>query len=80
MLGRFLEWSVHAPDIGLHARDAFTPALTFVKPGLLRLVDDLERLGVELELRRLGDHEFNEVGWFGPSACRRPSSPPAPWA
>jgi catechol 2,3-dioxygenase-like lactoylglutathione lyase family enzyme len=53
--------------IGLHAREGFTPSLTFVKPGLLQLVDGFERLGVEFEFRRLGDHEFNEVGWFEPS-------------
>jgi catechol 2,3-dioxygenase-like lactoylglutathione lyase family enzyme len=102
VLGRFLELSLHTPDIrasldfysklgfspaevgetwthpyavvtdgriclGLHQQLEPQPALTFVKPNLLRHVESLERLGIEFEYRRLGNDVFNEVAWFDPS-------------
>jgi catechol 2,3-dioxygenase-like lactoylglutathione lyase family enzyme len=102
VLGRFLEYSVPAPDIrasldfylklgfsqaavgdtwphpyavvtdgrlhlGLHGGSLETPALTFVKPGLLNELEALEKRGVEFEFNRLGNDVFNELGWLDPS-------------
>lgn len=53
--------------LGLHQQPLPAPAMTFVKPGLLKHMDALEKLGVEFEFRRLGNDVFNEVGWFDPS-------------
>ena len=52
--------------LGLH-QHATPAALTFVRPGLLKYVDELERRGVEFEFRRLGNDVFNEAAWFDPS-------------
>jgi hypothetical protein len=52
--------------LGLHQQTILAPALTFVKPNLLRHLDGLERRGIELEFRRLGNDVFNEIGWFDP--------------
>jgi catechol 2,3-dioxygenase-like lactoylglutathione lyase family enzyme len=52
--------------LGLH-QHATPSALTFVRPGLLKYVDELERRGVEFEFRHLGNDVFNEAGWFDPS-------------
>jgi hypothetical protein len=38
-----------------------------VRPGLLKHLDALEKLGVQFEFRRLGNDVFNEVGWFDPA-------------
>ena len=43
------------------------PAVTFVKPDLLRHLAALERLGLQFEIRRLGNDVFNELGWLDPS-------------
>jgi catechol 2,3-dioxygenase-like lactoylglutathione lyase family enzyme len=102
VLGRFLEYSVAAPDIqasldfytrlgfsqaevgetyahpyavvtdgriciGLHEAPMPAPALTFVKPGLLKHLGEFEKLGIEFEFRHLGNDVFNEVGWFDAS-------------
>jgi catechol 2,3-dioxygenase-like lactoylglutathione lyase family enzyme len=53
--------------LGLHQEAILAPSLTFVKPNLLKHLDDLERKGIEFEFRRLGNDVFNEVGWFDPS-------------
>jgi catechol 2,3-dioxygenase-like lactoylglutathione lyase family enzyme len=53
--------------LGLHGIADSAPALTFVKPDLLRHLAALERLGVQLEFRRLGNDVFNELGWLDPS-------------
>lgn len=53
--------------LGLHQQAMPAPAMTFVKPGLLKHLDSLEKLGLEFEFRRLGNDVFNEVGWFDPS-------------
>ena len=52
--------------IGLHQLEDFAPALTFVKPDLLKHLDRFEQLGVEFEIRRLGADVFNELGWRDP--------------
>jgi len=101
MLGRFLEVSVHAPEIleslafyerlgftqatvgetwshpyavvtdgrlfiGLHAYEFASPALTFVQPDLMRHVEALEGLGVEMAFRKVGADVFNEAGFTDP--------------
>ncbi len=53
--------------LGLHQQAMPAPAMTFVKPDLLKHVESLEKLGLEMEFRRLGNDVFNEVGWFDPS-------------
>ncbi len=53
--------------LGLHKLALPAPTMTFVKPGLFKHVDRLEKLGLEFEFRRLGNDVFNEVGWFDPS-------------
>ena len=53
--------------LGLHQQTLPAPAMTFVKPDLLRHLEAFEDLGLEFEFRRLGNDVFNEVGWFDPS-------------
>jgi catechol 2,3-dioxygenase-like lactoylglutathione lyase family enzyme len=53
--------------LGLHQEAILAPSLTFVKPDLLKHVDALEKKGIELETRRLGNDVFNEIAWFDPS-------------
>ncbi len=53
--------------LGLHQDTSPAPSMTFVKPGLLKHLDALEEFGVRFEFRHLGNHVFNEVGWFNPS-------------
>jgi catechol 2,3-dioxygenase-like lactoylglutathione lyase family enzyme len=53
--------------LGLHQAAIPAPSMTFVRPGLLKYLDDLEELDLQFEFRRLGNDEFNEVGWFDPS-------------
>jgi catechol 2,3-dioxygenase-like lactoylglutathione lyase family enzyme len=53
--------------LGLHQEAMLAPSLTFVKPDLLKHVDALEKKGIELEFRRLGNDVFNEIAWFDPS-------------
>ncbi len=56
--------------VGLHGVADLPPALTFVKPGLLKAADDLVALGIRFEIRRLGDDVFNELAWTGPGGHR----------
>lgn len=53
--------------LGLHQAPDAAPALTFVKPDVLRELAALEGRGVEFEFRRLGNDVFNELGWLDPS-------------
>ena len=53
--------------LGLHQESIPAPSMTFVKPDLLKYLETLERLGLEMEFRRLGNDVFNELGWFDPS-------------
>ena len=101
MLGRFLEVSIHAPDIleslafyerlgftqasvgetwshpygvvtdgrlaiGLHKYEFPSPSLTFVQPDLMRRLDSIEALGIDLAFRRVGADVFNEAGFTDP--------------
>jgi catechol 2,3-dioxygenase-like lactoylglutathione lyase family enzyme len=52
--------------LGLHREGVTEPTLTFVKPGLLRALNDLESRGIEFEYRRLGNDAFNELAWRDP--------------
>lgn len=49
--------------LGLHAEPSAAPSLTFVRPDLLKHLNDLEGQGLEFEFRRLGNDVFNEIGW-----------------
>jgi catechol 2,3-dioxygenase-like lactoylglutathione lyase family enzyme len=53
--------------LGLHQAAIPAPAMTFVKPNLLKHLAALERRGIEFEFRHLGNDVFNEVGWLDPS-------------
>jgi catechol 2,3-dioxygenase-like lactoylglutathione lyase family enzyme len=53
--------------VGLHQAAIPGPSLTFVKPDLLKFLDELEKRGIEFEFHRLGNDVFNEVGWFDPT-------------
>lgn len=118
MLGRFLEVSIHAPDIlaslafyerlgftqaqvgetwphpygvvtdgrlaiGLHLYEFPSPSLTFVQPDLMRRLEAIEALGIELAFRRVGADVFNEAGFTDPDGQMvamleaRTFSPPA---
>jgi catechol 2,3-dioxygenase-like lactoylglutathione lyase family enzyme len=52
--------------LGLHQQGVAEPTLTFVKPGLLRHLEELEARAIEFEYRRLGNDVFNEVAWKDP--------------
>jgi hypothetical protein len=52
--------------LGLHQSELAAPALTFVKPDLLKALDALARLKIEFEHRRLGNDVFNEAAWRDP--------------
>jgi catechol 2,3-dioxygenase-like lactoylglutathione lyase family enzyme len=52
--------------LGLHQAGIPEPTLTFVKPGLLKHLENLEDRGIEFEYRRLGNDAFNEVAWRDP--------------
>ncbi len=56
-------------------------ALTFVRPDLLASIwTSSNDLGVDFEFRRLGNDQFNEVGWCDPSGQSRSAwSKPAPF-
>ncbi len=56
--------------IGLHQSADFGPALTFVKPELLKHLHLLESAGIDFDFRHLGADVFNEVGWRDPSATQ----------
>nr|WP_298718306.1 hypothetical protein [uncultured Steroidobacter sp.] len=53
--------------LGLHGRAIAAPTLTFVMPRLLHGVEQLERLGIELDDLQLGNEVFNRVSFRDPS-------------
>ena len=53
--------------VGLHQQSPATPTLTFVRPNLLRKAEELESVGIELQIRRLGDAVFNEIAFLDPN-------------
>lgn len=71
--------------LGLHEYAFPSPSLTFVLPDLLRRVRDFEAAGVDFEFLKLGEHEFNEAGFYSPEGqmvalleARTFSPPPHP--
>ena len=52
--------------LGLHQRQAPSPTLTFVRAGIAGCLDEFAARGIELTLRRVGEDEFNEIGFAGP--------------
>jgi catechol 2,3-dioxygenase-like lactoylglutathione lyase family enzyme len=52
--------------IGLHAREALPPALSFSLPELRRHLPRLEELGLEFIYCNIELHRFNEVGFLDP--------------
>jgi catechol 2,3-dioxygenase-like lactoylglutathione lyase family enzyme len=52
--------------IGLHQRQAPSPALTFVLPGVASHLAAFESHGVALTVCRIGDEVFNEIGFLDP--------------
>jgi hypothetical protein len=70
--------------VGLHDREEPVPRLTFVRPELRAYVRALARLDVELDYERLGDSEFNSVGFTDPagqaiSLVEARTFPPPAW-
>jgi len=52
--------------IGLHRREAASPALSFVLPDLMRRMADFEALGIEFAVSNIELHHFNELGFTDP--------------
>ena len=52
--------------IGLHRRDAPSPALSFVLPELTRRMGGFEALGIEFAVNNIELHHFNELGFLDP--------------
>ncbi|HEY1992635.1 MAG TPA: hypothetical protein VGH71_09260 [Gammaproteobacteria bacterium] len=52
--------------LGLHKREALSPALSFALPELRSHLPKLEALGIEFEFRNIELHRFNEVGFLDP--------------
>jgi len=69
--------------LGLHAREFASPALTWVRPDLASYVAQLQALGVDFTVERLGEDALHEVGFLDPSGQTitlleaRTFSPPA---
>lgn len=56
--------------LGLHQQLVPEFAVTFVKPNVLRHLDEWERHGIEFDYCHLGNDVFNEVAWSDPSGHR----------
>jgi catechol 2,3-dioxygenase-like lactoylglutathione lyase family enzyme len=52
--------------LGLHKREAVSPALCFVLPDLSRHLPALETLGIAFEFCNIGLDQFNELGFADP--------------
>ena len=69
--------------LGLHARESESPSLTWVRPDLASHVGQLQALGIELAVERLGEDAMHEIGFADPSGHMitlleaRTFSPPA---
>jgi catechol 2,3-dioxygenase-like lactoylglutathione lyase family enzyme len=53
--------------IGLHQFKFPSPTLTYVHPGVAQHTHVIEKLGVEIAWKRVGDDAFNEFGFLDPS-------------
>ena len=53
--------------IGLHQYKFPSPTLTYVHPGVEQHAHVIEKLGIELAWKRVGEEVFNEFGFLDPS-------------
>jgi len=53
--------------IGLHQFKFPSPTITYVHPGVAQHVNAIEKLGVEIAWKRVGEDSFNEFGFLDPS-------------
>jgi hypothetical protein len=53
--------------VGLHQFKFPSPTLSYVHPGVAHHAHVIEKLGVEIAWKRVGDHAFNEFGFLDPS-------------
>ncbi len=53
--------------LGLHGREIESPTLTWVRPDLASHVRQLQALGVDLTVERLGEDALHEIGFLDPS-------------
>jgi catechol 2,3-dioxygenase-like lactoylglutathione lyase family enzyme len=53
--------------IGLHQFKFPSPTITYVQAGVDHLVHGMEKLGVEIAWKRVGEDAFNEFGFLDPS-------------
>ena len=53
--------------VGLHQFKFPSPTITYVHPGVAHHVHVVEKLGVDIAWKRLGDDAFNEFGFLDPS-------------
>lgn len=53
--------------IGLHGYEFPSPSLTFVQQDLMRNLERIEALGIELAFRKIGADVFNEAGFTDPN-------------
>jgi len=53
--------------VGLHQYKFPSPTITYVQPGVEQHVHGIEKLGVEIAWKRVGEDAFNEFGFLDPS-------------
>jgi catechol 2,3-dioxygenase-like lactoylglutathione lyase family enzyme len=53
--------------LGLHQFKFPSPTITYVKPGIAQHAHAIEKHGIDLAWKRVGDDAFNEVGFLDPS-------------
>lgn len=53
--------------LGLHQFKFPSPTVTYVHPGAAQRAHVVEKLGIDLAWKRVGDHAFNEFGFLDPS-------------
>jgi catechol 2,3-dioxygenase-like lactoylglutathione lyase family enzyme len=53
--------------VGLHQFKFPSPTITYVQPGVAQRVHGIEKIGVEIAWKRVGDDAFNEFGFLDPS-------------
>jgi catechol 2,3-dioxygenase-like lactoylglutathione lyase family enzyme len=53
--------------LGLHQFKFPSPTITYVKPGIAQHAQAIEKLGIDLAWKRVGDDAFNELGFLDPS-------------
>ena len=53
--------------LGLHQRRFASPAITFVHAGIAQHAQTLEAQGIEIDVRHVGEDEFNQVGFRDPN-------------